>query len=148
MFERFTEDAIKTIMLAQEESRRLGLGEVGCEVLLLGVIGQQNNPAAIALKKYGVDLNTARTKVEEKLGRGTVQALIEIPFTTECKRALESSWDVARIEEVNYIAAEHLYLGVVLDKDSRTVEILKELDLDFEKVEKHIAELTNEKDRA
>jgi ATP-dependent Clp protease ATP-binding subunit ClpC len=36
MFERFTEKAIKVIMLAQEEARRLGHNFVGTEQILLG----------------------------------------------------------------------------------------------------------------
>jgi hypothetical protein len=35
MFERFTEKAIKVIMLAQEEARRLGHNFVGTEQILL-----------------------------------------------------------------------------------------------------------------
>ena len=41
MFERFTEKAIKVIMLAQEEARRLGHNFVGTEQILLGLIGGQ-----------------------------------------------------------------------------------------------------------
>ena len=37
MFERFTEKAIKVIMLAQEEARRLGHNFVGTEQILLGL---------------------------------------------------------------------------------------------------------------
>ena len=40
MFERFTEKAIKVIMLAQEEARRLGHNFVGTEQILLGLIGE------------------------------------------------------------------------------------------------------------
>lgn len=48
MFERFTEKAIKVVMLAQEEARRLGHNFVGTEQILLGLIGEstgelQNN---------------------------------------------------------------------------------------------------------
>ena len=40
MFERFTEKAIKVVMLAQEEARRLGHNFVGTEQILLGLIGE------------------------------------------------------------------------------------------------------------
>ena len=40
MFERCTEKSIRVIMLAQEESRRLGHNFVGAEQLLLGTIGE------------------------------------------------------------------------------------------------------------
>ena len=42
MFERFTEKAIKVIMLAQEEARRLGHNFVGTEQISFGVNWRRN----------------------------------------------------------------------------------------------------------
>ena len=56
MFEKFTEGAIKVIMLSQEEARRMGHNFVGTEQLLLGVIGQRHGIGARALKKLKVTL--------------------------------------------------------------------------------------------
>ena len=53
MFERFTEKAIKVIMLAQEEARRLGHNFVGTEQVLLGLIGEGTGIAAKTLKSMG-----------------------------------------------------------------------------------------------
>ena len=60
MFERFTEKAIKVIMLAQEEARRLGHNFVGTEQILLGLIGEGTGVAAKVLKSMGVNLKDAR----------------------------------------------------------------------------------------
>ena len=46
MFERFTEKAIKVVMLAQEEARRLGHNFVGTEQILLGLIGESTGARA------------------------------------------------------------------------------------------------------
>ena len=62
MFERFTEGAIKVIMLSQEEARRMGHNFVGTEQLLLDVIGQRHGIGAKALKKMKVSLK----KLEKK----------------------------------------------------------------------------------
>ena len=59
MFERFTEKAIKVVMLAQEEARRLGHNFVGTEQLLLGMIGEGTGIAAKVLKSQGVNLKDA-----------------------------------------------------------------------------------------
>ena len=56
MFERFTEKAIKVIMLAQEEARRLGHNFVGTEQILLGLIGEGNGVGPKILKSMGVKL--------------------------------------------------------------------------------------------
>ena len=60
MFERFTEKAIKVIMLAQEEARRLGHNFVGTEQILLGLIGEGTGVAAKVLKSLGVNLKDSR----------------------------------------------------------------------------------------
>ena len=71
MFERFTERAIKVIMLAQEEARRLGHNFVGTEQLLLGLIGENTGIAAKVLKTMGANLKQARWEVEKIIGRGS-----------------------------------------------------------------------------
>ena len=65
MFERFTEKAIKVIMLAQEEARRLGHNFVGTEQVLLGLIGEGTGVVAKTLKSMGVNLKDARAEVEK-----------------------------------------------------------------------------------
>ena len=55
MFERFTEQAIKVIMLAQEEIRRLQHNYVGSEQILVGLLGENTNVTVGVLKHFGVD---------------------------------------------------------------------------------------------
>ena len=89
MFERFTEKAIKVIMLAQEEARRLGHNFVGTEQILLGLIGEGTGIAAKVLKSMGVNLKDARSEVEKIIGRGSGFVAVEIPFTPRAKKVLE-----------------------------------------------------------
>lgn len=96
MFERFTEKAIKVIMLAQEEARRLGHNFVGTEQILLGLIGEGTGIAAKVLKSMGVNLKDARVEVEKIIGRGNGFVAVEIPFTPRAKRVLELSLEEAR----------------------------------------------------
>lgn len=96
MFERFTEKAIKVIMLAQEEARRLGHNFVGTEQILLGLIGEGTGIAAKVLKSMGINLKDARVEVEKIIGRGSGFVAVEIPFTPRAKRVLELSLEDAR----------------------------------------------------
>lgn len=103
MFERFTEKAIKVVMLAQEEARRLGHNFVGTEQILLGLIGESTGIAAKVLKSMGVTLKEARTEVEKIIGRGSGFVAVEIPFTPRAKRVLEMSLEEARqLGELRY----------------------------------------------
>ena len=113
MFERFTEKAIKVIMLAQEEARRLGHNFVGTEQILLGLIGEGTGVAAKVLKSLGVNLKDSRIEVEKIIGRGSGFVAVEIPFTPRAKRVLELSLEEARQLGHNYIGTEHLLLGLI-----------------------------------
>ncbi len=113
MFELFTEEAIKVIMLAQEEARRLGHNFVDTEQILIGLIEQDTGIAAKTLKTMGVTLKDARVEVEKIIGRGSDVVAVEIPFTPRAKKVLELSWDEAKQLGHNYIGTEHLLLGLI-----------------------------------
>src|SRR5271170_3996718 len=113
MFERFTEKAIKVIMLAQEEARRLGHNFVGTEQILLGLIREGRGVASRRLSAAGVNLQAARIEVEKIIGRGSGFVAVEIPFTPRAKRALELSCQEAKRLRHNYVGTEHLLLALV-----------------------------------
>ena len=69
-FERFTAQARKTVVLAQEEALRLGHGYLGAEHLLLGHLREEEGVAACVLRSLGSTLDGAREQVENIVGRG------------------------------------------------------------------------------
>ncbi|QCE14608.1 ATP-dependent Clp protease ATP-binding subunit ClpC [Vigna unguiculata] len=130
MFERFTEKAIKVIMLAQEEARRLGHNFVGTEQILLGLIGEGTGIAAKVLKSMGINLKDARVEVEKIIGRGSGFVAVEIPFTPRAKRVLELSLEEARQLGHNYIGSEHLLLGLLREGEGVAARVLENLGAD------------------
>ena len=141
MFERFTEKAIKVIMLAQEEARKLGHNFVGTEQVLLGLIGEGTGTAAKALKAMGVNLKDARIEVEKIIGRGSGFIAVEIPFTPRAKRVLEFSWDEARQLGHNYIGTEHILLGLIREGDGVAARVLENLGVDLNKVRANVIKM-------
>ncbi len=144
MFERFTEKAIKVIMLAQEEARRLGHNFVGTEQILLGLIGEGTGVAAKVLKSMGVNLKDARIEVEKIIGRGSGFVAVEIPFTPRAKRVLELSLEEARQLGHNYIGTEHLLLGLIREGEGVAARVLENLGVDLSKVRTQIIRMLGE----
>ena len=140
MFERFTEKAIKVIMLAQEEARRLGHNFVGTEQVLLGLIGEGTGIGPKVLKSMGVNLKDARVEVEKIIGRGSGFVAVEIPFTPRAKRTLELSLEEARQLGHNYIGTEHLLLGLISGDEGEGVaaRVLENLGVDLSKIRSQI----------
>ena len=144
MFERFTEKAIKVIMLAQEEARRLGHNFLGTEQILLGLIGEGTGVAAKVLKSLGVNLKDSRIEVEKIIGRGSGFVAVEIPFTPRAKRVLELSLEEARQLGHNYIGTEHLLLGLIREGEGVAARVLENLGIDLTKVRTQVIRMLGE----
>nr|YP_009315016.1 Clp protease ATP binding subunit [Scinaia undulata]SCW23471.1 Clp protease ATP binding subunit [Scinaia undulata] len=141
MFERFTEKAIKVIMLAQEEARRLGHNFVGTEQILLGLIGEGTGIAAQVLKSMNVNLKDARIEVEKIIGRGSGFVAVEIPFTPRAKRVLELSLEEARQLGHNYIGTEHLLMGLVREGEGVAARVLENLAVDVSSIRTEVIQM-------
>jgi ATP-dependent Clp protease ATP-binding subunit ClpC len=134
MFEKFTEGAIKVIMLSQEEARRMGHNFVGTEQLLLGVIGQRHGIGARALKKLKVTLKKARKEIELYIGRGTGFVASEIPFTPRAKRVLEMAVHEGKDLGQNFVGTEHILLALLAEADGVAMRTLDKLNVDTKKL--------------
>nr|YP_009393799.1 Clp protease ATP binding subunit [Caloglossa beccarii]ARW62361.1 Clp protease ATP binding subunit [Caloglossa beccarii] len=141
MFERFTEKAIKVIMLAQEEARRLGHNFVGTEQILLGLIGEGTGIAAQVLKSMNVNLKDARIEVEKIIGRGSGFVAVEIPFTPRAKRVLELSLEEARQLGHNYIGTEHLLMGLVREGEGVAARVLENLAVNISSIRAEVIQM-------
>ena len=134
MFEKFTEGAIKVIMLAQEEARRMGHNFVGTEQLLLGVIGQRHGIGGRALAQLSITLKKTRKEIEKYIGRGTGFVASEIPFTPRAKRVLEMSIHEGQDLGVNYVGTEHVLLSLINEADGIAMRTLDKLRVNIPKL--------------
>ncbi|EYU21822.1 hypothetical protein ABFS82_09G076700 [Erythranthe guttata] len=144
MFERFTEKAIKVIMLAQEEARRLGHNFVGTEQILLGLIGEGSGIAAKVIKSMGINLKDARIEVEKIIGRGSGFVAVEIPFTPRAKRVLELALEEARQLGHNYIGSEHVLLGLLREGEGVAARVLENLGADPNNIRTQVIRMVGE----
>jgi ATP-dependent Clp protease ATP-binding subunit ClpC len=129
MFERFTEKAIKAVMLSQEESRQLGQNFVGTEQVLLGIIGETRGIGSKVLGGFGITLADTRTEVERLVGRGSGFVSVQIPFTPRAKRVLELSIEEARDLGHAYVGTEHMLLALLEEEAGIGMQILEQLEV-------------------
>jgi ATP-dependent Clp protease ATP-binding subunit ClpC len=144
MFEKFTEGAIKVIMLSQEEARRMGHNFVGTEQLFLGVIGEGVGMGSKCLKSLGVTLKSARKEVEKYIGRGTGFVASEIPFTPRAKRGLEMAVQEGKDLGQNYVGTEHILLALIGEDDGVAIRTIENMGLDVAEIRTTILSLIKE----
>ncbi len=70
MFERYTDQARRVMVLAQEEARLLNHDYIDSEHFLLGLLREGEGVAAKALASLGISLEAVRGQVQEMLGSG------------------------------------------------------------------------------
>src|ERR1700722_10906959 len=146
MNQRFTQQAIETIMLAQQEARRTDRAFVGTEQILIGLIDEASGVAAQVLASKGIDRTSVVMETEKIIGaRGpTYPSDLEIPFTGRAKRNLELSWDEARKLGHNYIGTEHLLLVLIQVKEGIGAVVLGNMNVDLEQLQTDVIALIKE----
>lgn len=116
MFERFTQGAIKSILLAQEECRRMGHHAVDSEHLFLGIIAEETELAAQFLAMRGLTLSNARQLVEQVKRPDTNPLTVELPYTHAAAKVFEYARQEAQSLKQSYVGTEHILLGLILEK--------------------------------
>jgi ATP-dependent Clp protease ATP-binding subunit ClpC len=127
MFERFTDRARRTVVVAQQEAGRLNHNYIGTEHLLLGLLYEGEGTAAQALGSLGVNLDAARLQVVDIIGTSGSAPTGHIPFTPRAKRVLELSMRESLGLGHNYIGTEHLLLGLLSEGEGVAVQVLERL---------------------
>ncbi len=131
MFERFTDQARRAVVLAQEEARLLNHSYIGTEHLLAGLAREKLGAGARALSSAGVTLDAVRERIETRVGRGQRPQSGHIPFTPEAKKCLELALRETLTLGHSAISTGHVLLGLFGEDDCRAVQILGELGADL-----------------
>jgi ATP-dependent Clp protease ATP-binding subunit ClpC len=126
MFERFTDQARRVLILAQEEARMLDHDYIGPEHILLGLTLEDTGPTAQALQSLGIGLDGVRGQVKEIIGRGQQppRSGQHIPFTPRAKKTLELTMREAMQLGSNHVAPEHILLGLIRLGEGTAAEVL------------------------
>lgn len=126
MFERFTDRARKTVVLAQEEARELFHNYIGSEHILLALAHTETGSAASnILAEFGLTHEIIKNTIIELLGKGESSPTGHIPFTPTAKKTLENSLREAISLGHNFIGTEHILLACLKERDSVAYRIFE-----------------------
>jgi ATP-dependent Clp protease ATP-binding subunit ClpC len=141
VFERFTDQARRAVVLAEESARRLSHSYLGTEHLLLGLVRSEGGVAHRALDLFEVDDRRAETEIEALVGRGGSPAGTNLPLTTSARQALERSrWECRQLHHAR-VGTEHVLLGLLQAEDSIAVRVLVALTVDPDKLRTAVLQL-------
>ena len=132
MFVRFTDRARHAVIEAQNVSKEMGHNHIGTEHLLLGALRDPESEATKLLYALGVSYDVVVLHLADYFSGVASQETppAHVPFTPRAKKALEMALREALSLDANYIASEHILLGLLRDEDSEASKVLKELEVD------------------
>ncbi len=130
MAKRFTENAQKIILIAQEEAKRLNHDYVGTEHIMLGLTALEGTVSNKILASLGVTFRKVRLEIEKMVGIGdAVMLLGEIPFTPRAKKVLEFAVEESQSLGTEHIGTEHILLGLVREEEGMAGTIFQNLNV-------------------
>lgn len=143
LFEKFTERAVKAVMFSQREAKALGAEMVFTQHLLLGLVGEDRGPGGFL--GSGIMVDAAREAVKSiwhsssgsdrgdadtnESAQGAqvaeVSSATDVPFSPSTKRVFEAAVEYSRTMGYNFIAPEHIAIGLFTVDDGSAGRVLK-----------------------
>jgi ATP-dependent Clp protease ATP-binding subunit ClpA len=126
MFERFTDQARRVVVGAQQECLRLGHDQIGPEHVLLAMLDQPAAMGTVLLTSFGADAGALHERLERAIGQGgqPLDRSGHIPFDPKAKQLLELALREALQLGDAHIGTEHLLLAAFRVEDSPAAEAL------------------------
>ena len=121
-FDRFTDNAKKSLENAENLATQMGSSYVGTEHILLGILQQDSSIGAKILKSAGVTFDKAQfvLSFSQPLGGGSGKG----PSQT-AKNTLTYSMRVAKEFGQPYVGTEHILFAILSEKNARAISLLK-----------------------
>jgi ATP-dependent Clp protease ATP-binding subunit ClpC len=121
-FDRFTENAKRSLENAEQIATQMGSSYVGTEHILLGVLQQETSIGAKILKNVGVTFEKAQLVLSfsQQLAGGGYKGASET-----AKRTLTYSLRVAKEFGQPYCGTEHILFAILSEKSARAISLLK-----------------------
>jgi flavin reductase (DIM6/NTAB) family NADH-FMN oxidoreductase RutF len=133
-FERFGDDAKRTLTLAQEEAERARHSYIGTEHLLLGLLRVENGIGYRVLAGFGISIGPVRSKIAVAVGTSERSVIRTIVPTQRVKHVIEIAFEQARRMGHDHVDTGHILLALVIEAQGLAAQVLTDLGATREKV--------------
>lgn len=135
MFEKFTQKAIDVVQDALNCANEFNHSKVTSEHLLIGLMTQAKGVQAKILNFDKIDFSKLKTLVH--LGKEAMSPKSEnkdILFSKEARGILKQAVELTETLNSKFTMPQHIALSIYLNKDCAAYKIIKQFDIDEEKI--------------
>ncbi len=138
-FDKFTDDAKKALVFAEEIAKEAKSAYIGTEHLLLGILSQKNSPGANTLMHFGVSLENVKL-VLDSVGSVSIKPESEPreKLSRYAKKTLEDSVAIAYKFNHPMVSTQHMLYAICLQRETAATVILENMKINLNDIIKHI----------
>ena len=133
MFERFTDQARKALIVAQDEARTLVHPAIANEHIFLGLLAVKPSASESILSELGIDIADARDFFAKEMPPKDMPGG-HIPFTTPAKKILEGALRTALRLGHDHIGTNHLLIGLCSVESSLVKKFLENSGISIDNI--------------
>ena len=142
---KFTKRAEKAIQIASQIAIEFGHNYIGTEHLLYGLLKEGSGVASKVLESQGISDQQIQEQIDLLVGKNEkIDANSVIGFTPRTKRVIENAFREAKKLGTDFIATEHLLIGIMREGDSVAVRIMLDLNVNPQKLYNEIIKILND----
>lgn len=130
----FSDASIRTIVLAEDESRKLGHHFIGSEQLLLALLADEGIVGQV-FERFDLKLQQVRQEVQKIIGRGAGYVSAEIILTPRAKQVFSTARTSANKYKSKLVEPEHLLLALLDDPECVASAVLRNMGVNLLKLE-------------
>lgn len=143
-FERLTDKARRTLVLAQEAAQAMKVNFIGQEHILVGLAGLPDSLGTMALANLGLPPEAIRARVEQVTAQYRSQGPVSlgaIGLTPKAKRVIDLAFDQADDLNHMHVGTEHLVLGILVEGAGMGWGILSSAGITLDKARAEVTRL-------
>ncbi len=141
-FNRFTKEAKRALIVAQEKAREAKLTYVGTEHILIGILSQESSLGASILLNFGVSLENVYL-VLKTVGRSSAPSKASEPggLSGFAKEIIEDAAKVAHEFGHSFVGTEHLLYSLVSQNNTAATVILENMKVSPADIKEQVLEI-------
>ena len=147
-FKGFTQKANEALNLAISCAGELGQTYIGSEHIVLGILRQKDNAAAVVLRNLGVDAELYERTIRGNTATDDPCELTAEDLTPRSKRILQVAMIQAARLRHNYVGTEHLLIAVLGESDCYAVRFLSMLGVRAQNIFDELGKIVNGSEKA
>lgn len=141
-FDKFTKEAKRALLVAQEKAKEAKLSYVGTEHVLIGILSQENSLGSSIILNFGVSLHNVEL-VLNTVGRASTPDGASSPegLSGYAKDVIEEAVRCAHEYGHSFVGTEHLLFALVSQRNTAATVILENMKVSPDDVRDQISDI-------